>query len=334
MEDFIGIDVAKSTLQVYLPRGDLDFEIENSPKGLKQLLAKLKKHYGKDQNAVWIYEPTGSYSATLTRFCHVHQIRCFIVKPSQSAAFAKSLKSRNKTDKADARMLSQMHTLAKPDQIAVPAYDEALFSLQSHLRYYKGLVKERVIKTNQLEAALHRGDDPFVLRRLRARIRLLRQEEKELAEAIAVIIRSHPPYRERYEAIVSLKGIGPVAGAVLFELFMRHPDASQKEITALCGLDPIEVSSGSSIRRKSKISKQGSRLVRSSLFMGVLGAIRYNPDMKAFYKRLKSNGKHSTVAQIAVMRKMVGIAFTLFKNKAQWEPRIGGDHQQGEVLAA
>lgn len=333
MEDFIGIDVSKSTLQVYLPRVDRDMEIENSLKGLKQLLAKLKKLYGKDQAAVWIFEPTGSYSSTLARFCYDHQIRCFIVKPSQSAAFAKSLKSRNKTDKADARMLSQMHPLARPDQIVVPAYDEALFNLQSHLRYYKNLVKERVIKTNQLEAALHRGDDPFVLRRLRARINSLRQEEKELAEAIAAIIQNHAPYKERYEAIVSLKGIGPVAGAVLFELFMRHPDASQKEITALCGLDPIEVSSGSSIRRKSRISKQGSRLVRSSLFMGALGAIRYNPDMKSFYDRLKSNGKHSTVAQIAVMRKMVGVAFALFKNQTRWEPRIKGD-RQGEALAA
>lgn len=96
---------------------------------------------------------------------------------------------------------------------------------------------------------------------------------------------------------------------------MRYEDASSKEIVALCGLDPIEVSSGSSLKRKSRISKQGSRLVRSTLFMPTLIAINHNSHMKMIYNRLKEKGKHSTVAQIAVMRKMVVIAFSLFKNR-------------------
>lgn len=50
------------------------------------------------------------------------------------------------------------------------------------------------------------------------------------------------------------------------------------------------------------------------LFMSVLLAIQHNPYMKLFYDRLKKNGKHSTVAQIAVMRKIILIAHSLFKN--------------------
>lgn len=126
-------------------------------------------------------------------------------------------------------------------------------------------------------------------------------------------------YKERFLAITSLKGIGNISGLALFELFMQKGNASSKEMVALCGLNPIEVSSGSSLKRKSRISKQGSRLVRSVLFMPTLTAINHNPHMRIVYDRLKENGKHSSVAQIAVMRKMVVIAFSLFKTKGRYD---------------
>jgi hypothetical protein len=48
--------------------------------------------------------------------------------------------------------------------------------------------------------------------------------------------------------------------------------------------------------------------------MATMSATRYNPQMKVFYERLKNNGKHTTVAQIAVMRKLVIIAHSLYKS--------------------
>jgi hypothetical protein len=40
--------------------------------------------------------------------------------------------------------------------------------------------------------------------------------------------------------------------------------------------------------------------------------------MKVFYDRLKENGKHNTQAQIAVMRKMIIIAHSLYKNNQEY----------------
>uniref|UniRef100_UPI000469DB25 transposase n=1 Tax=Sulfurospirillum arcachonense TaxID=57666 RepID=UPI000469DB25 len=85
------------------------------------------------------------------------------------------------------------------------------------------------------------------------------------------------------------------------------------------GLDPIEVSSGSSVHKRSRISKQGSRLIRNTLFMGTLTSIEHNPQMKLFYERLKERGKHSTSAQIAVMRKIVTITFSLYKKNEMYD---------------
>lgn len=319
MREYIGIDISKSSLQVYLGKFDEDSEVENSLKGLRQLHAKIKKLYGKSSDVVWIYEPTGSYSTLTKRFCAEHHIACYIIKPSQSAAFAKTIKNRNKTDVVDARMLYCMHKIAPKEEIVVPFYDAKLETIQNYLRYYKTVIKERVVKTNQLEAALHREDELFIVRKLRSKIKALKIEEKEIIITMLELIKENKDYGDRFSAITSLKGIGNISGLVLFDLFMHYPDASSKEIVALCGLDPIEVSSGSSLKRKSRISKQGSRLVRSTLFMPTLIAINHNPHMQMVYNRLKEKGKQSTVAQIAVMRKIIVIAFSLFKNKQVYE---------------
>ena len=52
--------------------------------------------------------------------------------------------------------------------------------------------------------------------------------------------------------------------------------------------------------------------------MGVMTAVRYDENFKAFYARLKANGKHTTQAQIAVMRKMIIVAHSLYKNNKKY----------------
>ena len=52
--------------------------------------------------------------------------------------------------------------------------------------------------------------------------------------------------------------------------------------------------------------------------MGVMSAIRLDENFNNFFTRLKENGKHTTVAQIPVMRKMIIIAHSLYKNNTQY----------------
>ncbi|WP_221899548.1 hypothetical protein [Bathymodiolus platifrons methanotrophic gill symbiont] len=42
MSHFIGIDVAKATLQVYIPQGQVDLEFANTTSGLHKLYKTLK----------------------------------------------------------------------------------------------------------------------------------------------------------------------------------------------------------------------------------------------------------------------------------------------------
>jgi len=178
MSNCIGLDISKRLIAVHIPKNSLDIEINNNITGMKKLSSKLKKLYKKEyDDLVFIYEPTGNYSAVLTKYCHTKNIRCFIINPSQFSNHAKALGQRVKSDKIDAQVLSKALHLARDDKLS------------------KG-----------------------------------------------------------YENIRTVTGIADIGGIALLHLFIKYPDANQREITSLAGLDPIDRSSGTSIHSKSKIS--------------------------------------------------------------------------------
>lgn len=53
--------------------------------------------------------------------------------------------------------------------------------------------------------------------------------------------------------------------------------------------------------------------------MAAMCAIRHDENFRAFYERLKANGKQTTQAQIAVMRKLIITAHSLYKNNRKYD---------------
>lgn len=78
--------------------------------------------------------------------------------------------------------------------------------------------------------------------------------------------------------------------------------ARTRQITAFIGLDPLERSSGATVRF-GNISKAGSRTLRYLLGQSANIAARRDPRLKGFYKRLAKK-KPKAVAKTAVARKL------------------------------
>lgn len=319
----IGLDVSKATISIHVPPGSLDVEIENSSKALKSFYSKLKKLYKKEiDKIVFVYEPTGSYSALLTKFCSTKNIKAFIINPKQSSNFAKALGHRSKSDRIDALMLSKAISIARKDEIKVPVINATAETIKELMSYYMFTVKQRVAVHNHHEALKAKEGNAYALKDLIKRIKELKAKEAEILEKIKNIIEEDKHLSQAYANIKTIPGIGEIAAIVLVHLFIKYPKANQGQIVSLTGLDPVIKESGTSVKSKPKISKSGSRLYRGVLFMATMVSINYNDQMKAFYNRLKSNGKHSTVAQIAVMRKLIVIAHSLYKNNTQYDPEV------------
>jgi transposase len=319
----IGIDVSKATLNVHIAKNSQDLQIENTLAAVKKLYTKLKKIYKKEiEKLVFVYEPTGSYSELLRKFCAEKSIKCFIINPKQFSNYAKALGVEVKNDEVDARVLAQSIVLAKPHQIKVPVYDTDVEQIKELMSFYKFTCKQTAQLKNHFESLVAKDGDAFSMKELKKSIKSSKEREKRIIEQVHQLIQSNTQYKKAYENITSIIGVGQIGGIALLHLFLKYPEANQRQITSLTGLNPVYRQSGSSLQSNHKISKSGSIFYRGALFMGVMTAIRYDENFKVFYDRLKAKGKHTTQAQIAVMRKMILVAHSLYKNDTIYVRKI------------
>ncbi len=86
------------------------------------------------------------------------------------------------------------------------------------------------------------------------------------------------------------------------------------------GLSPIEHSSGSSIRGRSRISKKGNPMVRNYFFLCSFTACQYNLQCKALYERIIAKGKSKKLALIAVSNKLLKQSFAVAKSGLHYDP--------------
>jgi transposase len=95
------------------------------------------------------------------------------------------------------------------------------------------------------------------------------------------------------ELLLTHKGIGLLSALVVVHTLgdvSRFP--SSKEAVAYTGLDPLERSSAGRVKFGA-ISKAGSSVLRHLLGQAMHVAARYDPELKAFYKRLASRRSKS-----------------------------------------
>ena len=96
---------------------------------------------------------------------------------------------------------------------------------------------------------------------------------------------------------------------------------SDKAFVAYFGMNPIISESGNSKKRKSRLEKKGSGLVRQKLYMIVLSIIRQKKEpIYSYYIRLIESGKPKMVAIGAAMRKLLVIMYYMLKNKTPFDP--------------
>ena len=293
----IGLDISKSSIAVHIPKNSLEFEIENNLQALKTLFSKLKKLYKKEINSVvWVFESTGSYSSLIYRFCAQKGIKTFMPNPKQARGFAKAIAQRNKSDKIDARVLAQSIIIAKEAEIKVPKINPLVENFKELIGYYRLLTKQESQLKNHKESLIAKEANKTLIKSVNKQIESLQKEQKKLIDSMSELIQKDETLVKKLNAIESIKGIGKLTALILLHLFIRYPNANQRQIVSLAGLDPIIRESGTSIRGKVKISKAGDKIYRAALFMPTMVDIGHNTKLKAYYERLKANGKHTTVA--------------------------------------
>src|SRR5690606_31350868 len=153
---------------------------------------------------------------------------------------------------------------------------------------------------------------------LRRQLANLERHLDRLAKRIEHVIEADPHLLARAAILRSIPGIGPLVAAALLAGLSELGHCSGKAASLLAGLAPIADDSGN--RQGKRHIRGGRQPIRNALYMAALAAIRHNPGLGTFYRRLVESGKAKKLAITAVMRKLVVLANTLVTQNRTWTP--------------
>ena len=145
---------------------------------------------------------------------------------------------------------------------------------------------------------------------------LLDKQEAEIRAELAVEVKQNEQLKKTVKLLCSIPGIGLLTAATIlgetngFELIRN-----KRQLTSYAGLDVKEKQSGTSVKGKPKISKQGNRNLRKAMHLPALAAIRHDERFKAIFARLVSKHGIKMKAIVAVQRKLLELTYTIFKTK-------------------
>jgi len=307
---YIGIDVSKKDLSVFNGKKDLKFI---NKEGLKSFKKYLKKKYNLS-DLVIIFEPTGMYSFYLEEFCAENSIKAYIINPKQSHNFARALGIRPKNDKIDARTLYKFHKLIDLKDIKVPKIDQQAKTLSSYLTSYEFAVKQRVALSNHLESLR----DKELITLIKKELKMAKKLEDKIFHDILKYVSKNQNLKEDYQRLLTISGVGDKTAIVLLTLFKTYQGTNRSQITALVGLDPVRRESGTSVKYRVKISKNGKGIYRKIPYLPTICATVHNQKIKIFYQRLLAHHKPKKLAIIASMRKIILIAHAMYRDKTEY----------------
>jgi transposase len=136
----------------------------------------------------------------------------------------------------------------------------------------------------------------------------------KIKDKLTAIVKQNEQLNSHVELLTSIDGIGAkTAWAILAYIGDISLFENAKQISSYAGLNPRIEQSGTSVQHSS-LSKMGCAKLRKSLYMPALVAVRFNPLMHAFYEKLLAKGKPKKVALVAVMRKLLVLAYGVLKS--------------------
>ena len=307
---YVGIDVCKAWLDVHLHPTGQSFRVSNSKDGIPGLCAKSWR-VPRWRWPSWRRRANCTGLPTFMLSTAGYPVA--VVNPLRSRKFAEALGQLAKTDKIDARLLALYGACLSPKATPVPA--RTLAELQELVLARQAAKADETALKNR-----HTAAESKVLRRvLQRQLNACAQAIEALDAAIEVLLESDAALKRRYGILTSIKGVGPVVAATLAACLSELGLLPAQKIAALAGVAPFNDNSGDG--RGLRRIKGGRAHVRTALYMAAVSAARCNPDLKAFYSRLRAAGKAAKLALTAVMRKLAALANTLIREDRHWTPK-------------
>jgi len=308
---YVGIDVSKNTLDVYLLPQEQTFTAPNTAAGFTRIIDRLDD----EVSTLVVVEASGSYHLQLTIALDAAGMTPAVINPNWIFHHARSQGKRAKTDRGDARQLAlygQQHQL-RPRPL-----------LDATGRELASLVARRadLVKIGAMEKARQHTAAGAALTDIEHHIAYIDGRVKVLERSIRAVVAADPFWKRRVAILRSAPGIGPVLSVLLAVRLAELGVLDRRQIASLAGVAPHTQDSGA--HRGRRVIGGGRRDVCKGLYQGSVVMRTRNPPMRAHYEQLAARGMEPKPALIACARRMVGILNAMVRDDLLWsETRVG-----------
>jgi transposase len=303
---FIGIDVAKDKLDMARSDAANVLTVGNDPPGIAQIVATLQAI----RPACIVVESTGGLERPLLEGLLDAELPVALVHPKRVRHFAKAFGIESKTDHIDADVLARFAKLAEPRLLEKRRQNETL--LRDLVSCRRQLATGRAQQYNRRTTTFARAAQ----RAVDAIIESFDRQIEKLDRQIRDLIDADEDFNDLDRRLRAIPGVGAVAGATLLSELPELGNVDRRQVSALVGVAPFPDDSGkkTGIRR----IRGGRTHLRGVLYMATLAAIRCNPIIAPFAKRLKTTGKKGKVIVVACMRKLLSLINAMVRDNLEW----------------
>lgn len=310
-DSFVGIDVSKNKLDVHVLPQDQSQTYQYEPTAVKALIKKLKA----TAPLLIVLEASGGYEINIAAQLAAASLPVAVVNPRQIRDYARAIGQLAKTDTIDARVIARFAQDVRPETRALLSVKE--LELKELIARREQLVEMRTAEKNRLSRARGRK----VIRGINKIIETINRQIKAIDQELDNEIKQNPLWNKKVELITSVPGIGRRTAYTLLFCLPELGTLNRQQIAALVGVAPMNRDSGLMRGKRSIVG--GRANVRRALHMPVFSAVtNWNHRLKAFYQRLRANGKTHRIALTACMRKLLVILNAMLKNGKTYNPNV------------
>lgn len=317
----IGVDVSKLKLDLHCYGQFQSIVLSNNLKGFKELLRWIKKTVSKDKQQILIVmEYSGIYSYNLEKFLFQQGIS-YVKRPALDIKRSMGMK-RGKTDRADARMISQYGWYRREELTPMKPVSKSQQELQQLMTFRDKMIADKAsyeTRLKELKEQLKSKLPSTILKSTEQIVAMLKKQIEETEAAIKKLLADNPELQNNYKLVTSVRGISFVTGIhmlITTENFTRFTDP--RKFACYAGVAPFEHTSGSSIRGKTKTSQLANKKIKSLLTMAAICAVKYDLELKTKYEQKIEEGKSKMCVINMIRFKLIERMFAVIKRQTPY----------------
>jgi len=316
VQHIIGADLSKKSIDLVCHLLHTHIQIENSIAGFKDLLQWMCKQNVNSSETMIVMEHTGLYSFCFESFLHKHQIAFCKVN---ALAIKRSIGLvRGKTDKLDAARIAA-YGYEKKDKLAIDVpVSDVLKRLQMLHSTRERLVRHRASLTCAIKEYKHIGisEKDIIMQTQLQLIKNFDKQIEKLMTEIEAIMEKQETLKQNFRLLQSIKGIGKVVALVTIiktHNFTRFTNA--RKFACFCGTAPFPHDSGTSIKKRTRVSHLADKQMKSLLDLSAKSAIQYDKELREYYLKRTEGGKPKMSTINIVRNKILYRMFAVIKRQ-------------------